>query len=37
MLRKLFCRYGDPEKLVTDSGPQFAHNKTFDTHEMIWC
>lgn len=29
-LRKLFCRYGAPEKFVADNGWQFAHNETFD-------
>lgn len=29
-LKKLFCRYGAPEKFVADNGWQFAHNETFD-------
>ena len=28
-LRKLFCRYGAPETLVTDNGPQFKNNSEF--------
>ena len=28
-LRKLFCRYGAPEAIVTDNGPQFRKNPVF--------
>lgn len=28
-LRKLFCRYGAPEELITDNGPQFRDNQDF--------
>ena len=28
-LRKLFCRYGAPDTLVTDNGPQFRMNTVF--------
>ena len=30
-LRKLFCRYGPPETLVTDNGPQFRDETCFNT------
>ena len=30
-LRKLFCRYGPPETLVTDIGPQFRDETCFKT------
>ena len=29
-LRKVLCRYGALATLVTDNGPQFTHNETFD-------
>lgn len=28
-LRKLFCRYGAPETIITDNGPQFRKNQVF--------
>ncbi|XP_057310511.1 uncharacterized protein K02A2.6-like [Hydractinia symbiolongicarpus] len=30
-LRKMFCRYGAPEIIVTDNGPQFRSNTDFAT------